>query len=351
MKKIICCLLLIASFGTVYGQNMKLQFNSEGKFKIIQFTDLHYCMQSEQSRANAQNSLDVIQAVLDLEKPDLVVFTGDIITCNPIEKSWNELLEVVIARRIPYAVTIGNHDDEPEWSREQIAVYLEKKPYSLFKRGPKNIKGEGNFVLEVAGNDGKTAALLYMMDSNAYNEAYGQKGYDWFDFNQVDWYRKTSSAFKKKNQGKPYPALAFFHIPLQEYYFLVDPVNTDMRYTGKGKPVLRMIGERQEKECPGIVNTGMFAAMVEAGDVMGTFVGHDHSNNYIGLVDGIALAYGCFTGSHQKYTGARIIEMKENQHSFDTYIRRVYKGKSSSTVSESLEYKVTYPDSFVSSTH
>lgn len=346
MKRLICVLPIIALAVGASGQNIKLQFNSEGRFKIVQFTDIHYCTQSEASRRNAKNSLAVIDAVLRLEKPDLVVFTGDIITCNPVKSSWDTLLDVVIAHRIPYAVTIGNHDDEPEWSRQQIAVYLEKKPWSLFRRGPANIKGEGNFVLEVAGKAGKTAALLYMMDSNAYNEVNGQKGYDWFDVNQVDWYRKTSRAFTRKNRGEPLPALAFFHIALHEYYFLAEPAHTDMRYIGKEKPALRMIGERKEKECPGILNTGMFAAMVEAGDVKGTFVGHDHSNNYIGLVDGIALTYGCFTGSHQKYTGARIIEMRENEQGFETWIRRAWKGSSPETVADSVEYRVTVPDSF-----
>ena len=35
-----------------------------------------------------------------------------------------------------------------------------------------------------------------------------------------------------------------------------------------------------EKACAPKLNTGMFAAMKEAGDVMGVFVGHDHDNDY-----------------------------------------------------------------------
>lgn len=47
-----------------------------------------------------------------------------------------------------------------------------------------------------------------------------------------------------------------------------------------------------EKACAPLLNTGMFAAMKEAGDVMGTFVGHDHDNDYSVMWHGILLAYG-----------------------------------------------------------
>ena len=55
----------------------------------------------------------------------------------------------------------------------------------------------------------------------------------------------------------------------------------------------------------------MFAAMKEAGDVMGMFVGHDHDNDYAVMWKGILLAYGRFTGGNTEYNhlpnGARII--------------------------------------------
>ena len=332
MKKLTSLLTAILLFSSLSGQNIKLHFNSEGKFKIVQFTDIHHNPDSK--RVQEVTIEEILNRVLDAEKPDLVVFTGDIITGKPQQREWDRVLKPVIDRKIPYVVTLGNHDDEYDWTREQIGAYLEKKQYSLFQRGPKDIRGEGNFVLEVAGNKGKAAALLYFMDSNAYNEINGQKGWDWFDFNQVDWYRKTSRAQTKKNQGKPYPALAFFHIPLQEYRLLFDTLT--INYFNRVKP-LPLFGEHKERVCSGIINTGMFAAIVESGDVMGTFVGHDHSNNYIGCLDGIALAYGLFTGGNTLKRGGRVIELKENQRSFDTWLRRA---------DGEILYKLTYPDAF-----
>jgi 3',5'-cyclic AMP phosphodiesterase CpdA len=333
MKKIVYILLLLLPLSYVSGQDIKLHFNREGKFKIVQFTDIHYNPAPDKSKGVRID--EILANVLDAEKPDLVVYTGDIVTGKKDQEGWDRILKPAIDRKIPYAVTMGNHDDEyGNWNREQIAAYIEKKPYSCFQRGPKNVKGVGNFVLKVNGKDNKPAAVLYFMDSNAYNQVEDNKGWDWFDFNEVDWYRKTNKSLTKKNGGKPYPALAFFHIPLREYVDMFDSTHTYF------KPVASIvIGDRKERECPGILNTGMFAAMVEGGDVMGTFVGHDHSNNYIGVYAGIALAYGCNTGAWNGIDigGGRVIELHENQRSFDTWIRRA-NGK--------VEYRVNYPQSF-----
>ena len=69
----------------------------------------------------------------------------------------------------------------------------------------------------------------------------------------------------------------------------------------------------------------MFAAMLESGDVMGTFVGHDHINDYIGVQYGIALAYGRITktmrGAVDPKPGGRVIILKEGERKFDTWIR------------------------------
>ena len=85
------------------------------------------------------------------------------------------------------------------------------------------------------------------------------------------------------------PALAFFHIPLPEYNEAASDENAIL------------IGTRMEKACAPELNTGMFTAMKEAGDVMGMFVGHDHDNDYAVMWKGILLAYGRFTGGNTEY--------------------------------------------------
>lgn len=103
-----------------------------------------------------------------------------------------------------------------------------------------------------------------------------------------------------------------------------------------------IIGNHKEDECNGKINTGMFAAMLESGDVVGTFVGHDHDNDYIGTYMGIALAYGRYSGGNTVYNnlgnnGCRVITLNEGERGFSSYIRL--------RDGEKL-FPVTYPDSF-----
>ena len=85
----------------------------------------------------------------------------------------------------------------------------------------------------------------------------------------------------------------------------------------------------------------MFAAMKEAGDVMGVFVGHDHDNDYAVMWKDILLAYGRFTGGNTEYNhlpnGARVIELSEGMRSFTSWIRQ----------KDGVVDKISYPASFV----
>ena len=50
--------------------------------------------------------------VLDIEKPEFVIFTGDVVVSNESFKGLDIVLDVCIKRNIPFAVVFGNHDDE-----------------------------------------------------------------------------------------------------------------------------------------------------------------------------------------------------------------------------------------------
>jgi predicted phosphodiesterase len=68
---------------------------------------------------------------LDVEKPDLVILTGDQLH-HDILDSQSALFKVVaplIERSIPYAVVFGNHDDEGTYtlSRESIFFIAHKQ--------------------------------------------------------------------------------------------------------------------------------------------------------------------------------------------------------------------------------
>lgn len=306
---IIAQLFLFSLF--IQSQNIPLKFNQDGNFKIVQFTDIHY----QKNNPASAVALELIHEVLVEERPDLVAFTGDVIYAKPVKDGLDDIFNIVEQSEIPWAYVFGNHDDEHGMSRQELMDFAREKTYCLAQAGDKSLKGVGNYILEVKSKDtDKNKAILYFFDSGAYTPIKGVGSYDWFALNQIEWYSNQSAAYTKENGGAPYPALAFFHIPLAEYPQM------------KAEKYDQLIGSKEEKECNGKLNTGMFAAMRQAGDVMGTFVGHDHDNDYIGNYHDIYLAYGRFSGGNTEYNnlgknGCRVIELKEGKREFSTYIR------------------------------
>ena len=142
-----------------------LHFSRDGQFKIMQVADLHYSVSAGVCRDtvldpcthsdNLTNSL--LAHVLDNEKPDMVVFTGD--QLNGQGTSWDprsvlaKFANAVTDRQIPWAAIFGNHDSETGLGREDQMALLQGMPYSLTQRGPKDIHGVGNYVLKVYSAD------------------------------------------------------------------------------------------------------------------------------------------------------------------------------------------------------
>jgi hypothetical protein len=276
-----------------------LQFNSDGKFTITQLTDLHY----RNGETEDLRSLALMRDILDAEKPGLVVLTGDVIDgsfCRDPIRSYGEVVQPIIDRGLPWAAVFGNHDDEGSAKREQLMAAMQKLSGCLSVPGPPDLTGVGNYILTIAGKDGP-AARLYLVDSHAYADE-TEKNYDWIRQDQIDWYL---------NSPHDLPALMFFHIPLCEY--------DDVWNTGQ------CTGSKNEPVCCPQSNSGMFTALKSAGDVMGVFVGHDHTNDYCGSLSGIQLCYGRSSGfsSYGKEgfpRGARRIELRSGDTKFDTSV-------------------------------
>lgn len=308
----LCKGILFLMFLSVFQvQAQQLKFGEDKKFKIVQFTDVHWVADSLASEEAGER----MNEVLDAENPDLVVYTGDVIYGKPADKSMLRALEPTIKRGIPFAVTFGNHDDELDMSREELLDFIKDMPGNLTST-VEGLSGVTNFILPVKSADGtKDAAVLYVFDSNSYTTLKQLKGYGWIKHDQVQWYIEQSKKFTAANDGTPLHALSFFHIPLPEFK---EAVVSEGAF---------LLGTRKEKVCSPEINTGLFAAMLEAGDVMGIFVGHDHVNDYAVSWKGIMLCYGRYTGGKTVYhdipggNGARVIELTEGARQFRSWIR------------------------------
>lgn len=313
MKRVIAwSFLLLLSLNTSAAQPQGLRFAADGTFRIVQFTDTHLDPKTPERQAEAEKTFARIDRIIRTERPDLLVFTGDVVTGSPAAGMWQRLLDTLSRRGVPYCIVLGNHDAEQDLPRREIARLVTSAAGSL---NTLDATGElADVELPVVGSVArKPAAVLYCLDSHDYSTLPGVEGYGWFEQEQIAWLRDCCAARTSENGGTPLPALAFFHIALPEYV------------AAWRNPDNSRIGRAAEEECPGVLNPGMFAAMVESRSVMGTFVGHDHDIDYLVAEQGIALGYGRYSGDNTTYNnlrpGARVIVLNEGVRGFETWIR------------------------------
>ncbi|KAG8895808.1 hypothetical protein FRB99_000346 [Tulasnella sp. 403] len=255
-----------------------LHFSDDGKFKILQVADLHYSVSQGRCRDVDPQMLPpylsagvsaaeckgdtltrtLLAQTLELEKPSLVVFTGD--QLNGQDTSWDSTSVIlkaigeVIDAKIPWAVVFGNHDDErTDLDRTEQMRVLTRMPYAVreMEEGPSWVDGVGNWWVAVKSPDPSATHLLtlYFLDSHAYDRSnwafWKPPEYDWLKQSQIDWYLQQSASISPierpftpdgaKDLGQVWPAnvkrdktlakpnaMMFFHIPLPESYSTPD---------------------------------------------------------------------------------------------------------------------------------
>lgn len=321
-RKLILGLTMLMCIGQAFAQNT-LRFK-KGLFKIVQITDLHYKLGVKAS----EQGLACVREMVETEKPDLVVVTGDIIYSAPADSTLSIVLKTFAQLGVPFCMTFGNHDYD--FKTPAVALYnqMQKTPNCVMPV----LQGKNtDYSLPILSSNGKrTAAVLYCIDTHNKPAIGGIGGYQWISHNQITWYRQRSMVYKQKNGGRPVPSLAFLHIPLPEFNYAT--ANTQCP----------MYGSRLERAYSPSINSGMFASIKEMGDIMGVFCGHDHDNDYAVSYFNVLLAHGRFSGGNTEYNhlkrGARVIVLKEGKREFDTWIREV---------GGNVLYRTTYPKSYV----
>lgn len=88
MKRTIIGWLFMCFAIAVSAQNLKFK---DGKFKIIQFTDLHYKLGNPASR----QATDCLYEIVKAEHPDLIVLTGDVIYSKPGDMCLQQILNIM----------------------------------------------------------------------------------------------------------------------------------------------------------------------------------------------------------------------------------------------------------------
>ncbi|KAI9686812.1 MAG: purple acid phosphatase [Bogoriella megaspora] len=270
-----------------------LRAKPDKNFKILQVSDMHMvtgvgtCRDAlgahgqplPESEADPL-TIRLMEKILDIEKPDLVILTGDQLDEDNVdtETAILKLIAPLIERSIPYAAVFGNHDDEGPWTSSRVSQmsFLQKLPLSLCQQGPAQVDGVGNYYIQVLSDDVLQSPLLtlYLLDSHGQAPTKVKNpDYGWIKQSQIDWFMSTSRTLRMSREGSQFSnhsthlSLAFMHIPFPEY--------ADRRLVISG-------GHRGEPTEGPSFNSRFYDALAEEG-VAAVGCGHDHVNDFCAL--------------------------------------------------------------------
>ena len=297
-----------------------------GVLKIMHITDTHYSFE------NVDASVRLLEFACDREMPDVVIVTGDNVDNYPEAKDTKKLIDRLMSvfdeRNIPAAITFGNHDSERgAMSREELMAYYNTHKSSISVDDGEELSGCGTYNIPVHASDSdKVKFNLWIFDSNDYDDE-GHYGCVLSD--QVEWYKKRSDELTQANDGNKVYSLAFQHMIVEDVYRALKmtkirvPFSYHHMYDKKRfysfDPKGVNFGTLTETPCSGYHNYGQFDAMVEKGDVLAMFSGHDHTNAFGVKYKGIDISNTVSTRYNRdrfsSQYGYRIITINESDTS------------------------------------
>uniref|UniRef100_A0A0G4GVY3 Calcineurin-like phosphoesterase domain-containing protein n=1 Tax=Chromera velia CCMP2878 TaxID=1169474 RepID=A0A0G4GVY3_9ALVE len=336
--------------------------SSGESFVIVQFADLHFGEAPEKLWGPEQdrNSTRVMESILDTEKPDLVVFSGDQLTGNNIRENateyWRQIVQPCVDRGVRWAQTFGNHDDMPldsvtpshEWrvtqsrrlsstSRSELMEFDRSFALSQSKSDFASSEGTGlsNFHLQIgrqqSGPSENTSAdeksdacvplVVWFLDSG------GGSMREIVSEDEVVWLKEEGGRIRERDRRKRCREavfLLFVHIPLPQYADL----HREPRGSGGGE----FASDASEGECwgskedgiaPTEEDTRLFRALKDL-NFSAVSVGHNHGNDFCCPKDGVVLCYGRHTGYGGYGTwerGARVLRFFFGEEALETWVR------------------------------
>lgn len=303
----------------------RLAFREDGRFKVLMLSDI------QESADYNEKSLRAVEGMVAAERPDLVMLGGDNVygpkvrTPEELTAMLDAFTEPMERRGIPWAHVFGNHDhDLPFGGDVQQAIY-ERYPHCVSKRTPSDIHGVTNFVLPVHRHDGDAVAFaVWGLDSNNTmdgldslvpggdmaaegrldNRPVGGGLWDIPRFDQLMWYWNSSVELEEHCGGKV-PGLLCMHIAPFEFLTAIhNPEACGLR------------GEADETPDPGVLNSGLFAEILQRGDIRCIGCGHTHKDTFDATYCGIRLCFdGCAGFTHygiDERRGGRVFEIHED---------------------------------------
>lgn len=242
--------------------------NNASSIRVLQFTDVHFYnginkWPREEEERRRQKTIDDMRRLVDHGKPDLLVVTGDLWHENP-DGRGSEFMAYAVAQcealGIPWAFAWGNHDSLDDESVGHKTLTGAKG--SLYAGG----ESGGNYIISLEDASGTVLAQFFCLNTKKTGM---QKETQAF-------VRQAAALFDVRPMR-----LAACHIPVLQY-----------REAWERKIASGIIGEAV---CSEQEDGSSLQALRDAG-IQALFCGHDHVNDYSGVMDGVDLVYGRATG-------------------------------------------------------
>lgn len=316
--------------------NKQLKFK-DGKFKIMVLGDIHerLVIDNKEDELKQKDAHKLFEVGVKAFQPDLVVLLGD--TCSEYKecedytllhkKALERILKPILDADIPMCYCLGNHEHDAGKEQEIVAAY--EMIDAFIGENDETAPGDFNCNLLVKDSKGEEDILnLWFIDSNNLAEDQSISKYDWVHEDQIEWYEKKAQEIKDNHGGRTIPAILFQHMPvIQEYELMREAKPYEYFWSVPG-----FIGPLEKKRfvkkdgvegylgegpCSPAIDKGQFASWKKVGDIKAAFFGHDHLNDFTGVVDDIILGQNKTSGFHAYTDGCqsaiRMITVNENE--------------------------------------
>lgn len=241
-------------------------------------------------------------------KPDLVTVSGDLAWCCDLE-ALECLANKLDSFGVPYCVVWGNHDQDGGMDKLEKSVELFKKhPLFTYEEGPKEL-GNGNYLVTINEGD-KVVEGLIMMDShdkapNSFRD--GKEHWEWAKLydEQIPWYKEQIEALKSLGCKD---ASLIMHIPIYAYRHAFNAAWNKEYESGKialsdtykseywNEGYKDSFGTCWEGICSYPQDEFVFDTIKECGLTKTLIAGHDHTNCFHIVYEGVRFVYGVKTG-------------------------------------------------------
>jgi len=297
-----------------------LRFREDGSFRILMVSDIQDKLEYD------PRTLAGLDAVIEAAKPDLVILGGDNVDGRYLKpyEDFVKYMDIFTApmekRQIPWMHIFGNHDYDTDVPGPEMQKVYESYPYCISSHS-EGIPGVSNYMVPVLAHDSdKVEYAIYAFDSK-YKDRTQRPGVSHEDlmlpnrepfykkwepiyFEQQMWYWNLSKELEAQ-EGHKVRAMAVMHVPPHEIMMTVNNPEETGHKGHSGGTI----------HCP-MINSGVYATMLERGDVEIIAAGHLHKHTTDGVYGGIRLtldaSVGFSIGGVDERRGGRIFDIRND---------------------------------------